>query len=134
MLPSAYSTAWSNEATVCCEVPAAVKVTSRALRFARTMTPARPKGQMPQSSSKTAASLVLTGRLLAAGGNPAAERQPDCREGILPSYLAGKPVKRRPARVFNRHNESGERVIRLGLCCIFRDEPIKFVGTTATAV
>lgn len=25
-------------------------------------------------------------------------------------------------------------MIRLGLCCIFRDEPIKFVGTTATAI
>jgi UV DNA damage endonuclease len=27
----------------------------------------------------------------------------------------------------------GDFVIRLGLCCIFRDEPIKFVNTTATA-
>ena len=28
----------------------------------------------------------------------------------------------------------GEAVIRLGLCCMFRDQPIKFVTTTATAI
>lgn len=28
----------------------------------------------------------------------------------------------------------GDFVIRLGLCCTFRDEPIKFVNTTATAI
>ena len=27
----------------------------------------------------------------------------------------------------------GEAIIRLGLCCLFRDQPIKFVTTTATA-
>lgn len=31
-------------------------------------------------------------------------------------------------------HELGARVIRLGLCCTFRDEPIKFFNTTATAV
>jgi UV DNA damage endonuclease len=30
-------------------------------------------------------------------------------------------------------DDLGEFVIRLGLCCIFRDEPIKFSNTTATA-
>ncbi len=28
----------------------------------------------------------------------------------------------------------GEAMIRLGLCCLFRDQPIKFVTTTATAI
>jgi len=31
-------------------------------------------------------------------------------------------------------DELGEDVIRLGLCCMFRDQPIKFVTTTATAI
>ncbi len=31
-------------------------------------------------------------------------------------------------------DELGEAVIRLGLCCMFRDQPIKFVTTTATAI
>jgi UV DNA damage endonuclease len=31
-------------------------------------------------------------------------------------------------------DELGQAVIRLGLCCMFRDEPIKFVTTTATAI
>ena len=30
--------------------------------------------------------------------------------------------------------EFGEPMIRLGLCCMFRDQPIKFVTTTATAI
>jgi hypothetical protein len=28
----------------------------------------------------------------------------------------------------------GEFMLRLGLCCIFRDEPLKFGNTTATAI
>ena len=31
-------------------------------------------------------------------------------------------------------DELGEAMIRLGLCCMFRDQPIKFVSTTATAI
>lgn len=31
-------------------------------------------------------------------------------------------------------DELGEAMIRLGLCCMFRDQPIKFVTTTATAI
>ena len=34
-----------------------------------------------------------------------------------------------------RHDdEMRANMIRLGLCCIFRDQPIKFVTTTATAI
>lgn len=52
----------------------------------------------------------------------------------------------RPGAIFhvgiNRHgaasehcgDELGEALIRLGLCCMFRDEPIKFVTTTATSI
>ena len=33
------------------------------------------------------------------------------------------------------HNDGGSAgMIRLGLCCMFRDQPIKFVTTTATAI
>jgi len=31
-------------------------------------------------------------------------------------------------------DELGEAMTRLGLCCMFRDQPIKFVTTTATAI
>ena len=31
-------------------------------------------------------------------------------------------------------DELGEAVIRLGLCCMFRDQPVKFVTTPATAI
>jgi len=30
--------------------------------------------------------------------------------------------------------EKASAMIRLGLCCLFRDEPIKFVTTTATSI
>ncbi len=39
----------------------------------------------------------------------------------------------RAATEHHRH-ELGEAVIRLGLCCLFRDQPIKFATTTATAI
>src|SRR5271154_3296427 len=90
MLPSVYSTAWSKEATVCTDVPAAVKVTSRAVRFARTMTSARAGAEVPSSNNKTAVSLVLTGGPLAAGGK--SQRQNGDwygAAGILRSYLPG---------------------------------------------
>ena len=61
--------------------------------------------------------------------------------------LAALPLGRRgPGAVFrvgvHRHgaatvdhgDELGEAMIRLGLCCMFRDQPIKFVTTTATAI
>ena len=38
------------------------------------------------------------------------------------------------ASVVDHLDELGEAMIRLGLCCIFRDEPIKFLTTTATAI
>ena len=34
----------------------------------------------------------------------------------------------------NRRGKLSRSVIRLGLCCLFRDEPIKFVTTTATSI
>lgn len=38
------------------------------------------------------------------------------------------------AAVVDHDDELGQVVIRLGLCCMFQEQPIKFVTTTATAI
>lgn len=50
-------------------------------------------------------------------------------DSVLRVGLAGDS-----AATVNHGDELGEAVIRFGLCCTFRDQPIKFVTTTARAI
>jgi UV DNA damage repair endonuclease len=43
-------------------------------------------------------------------------------------------VRRHSAATVDHGDEMEKPMVRLGLCCTFRDQPIKFVNTTATAI
>ena len=51
-----------------------------------------------------------------------------------PGAIFRMGVHRHGPATVDHGDELGEAMIRLGLCCIFRDQPIKFVTTTATAI
>lgn len=67
---------------------------------------------------------------LVRSGNLAALPLGGCRS--RPVFPVG--VDSLGAATFDHGDELGEAMTRLGLCCMFRDQPIKFVTTTATAI
>lgn len=53
---------------------------------------------------------------------------------IMRKFVEGVGINRHGAATVDCGDELGEAMIRLGLCCLFRDQPIKFVTTTATSI
>ena len=52
----------------------------------------------------------------------------------MKDVIAGPTVSDEDQMIATATNKKPRGSIRLGLCCMFRDEPIKFVTTTATAI
>ena len=68
------------------------------------------------------------------GGRRRAERCVSGLTGIGPDSVLRVGLAGDSVATVNHGDELGEAVIRLGLCCMFRDQPVKFVTTTATAI
>ena len=54
--------------------------------------------------------------------------------GSHPGAVLRVDVPRHGPATVDHGDESGHSLIRLGLCCAFRNQPIKFANTTATAI